>query len=1338
MDAAEPEGGPDEVSEDTGPSTQSPAGADTSASAGAAAQSAQRETAGMDGAAGAAAAQAPAAAQTAAADTDTEAEVDAGAEGGESEGAVAQAPADTAQSIGAGAAAASDGLQAQGEARTGTGAGAAAGGATAYPEAIERAQEHSEQREQQVDEEHVAQQGSQERDDAQDEQDAESGHVPAGADVELSGPEKAAALESVGEEQPAEGGAGAGGGGAAGGGGDAEARTEEAPPDVSGLPPEQGLATLSSATPAQADAALGAVQGAAAAQHTEQTQAVQQSLPQTTVGEPPSSSVRSSTGGGTGTAAGAPAPGPATGTQAPKTELAPTPEPPTGNAADKVTRPNIAKPEPGAEPSDADKAQVAASISALPTSDPGLQTTLGAAPTLALSGAADPAQMATQKAQSDQAVAAARARDAAEVARPMGEQNVRPTVGQAQIKARALKPAAAGATAGAAAGAGAGASSAGAAGGARGVLAEELKGPDVRAAMAAASARAAAARNETQARIAAGNAAAQADIGGIKAQAAGDQDTVRAKVRDDAQNARSQYARKQEAAVGQLERQQQQTIVKTSDQAGEAKRKGEEEAAAQIAQGEAQTADKAHEVETEVAQKKQEAKAKTEEKGFFGRLADSLGDWFDRQKKWISDKVETGKKWIRDTADRFKKYAAEKIDQARDRVTGLIRAGGELLKSGADVLLSGFPAARDAVKGAIDSGVEIGVRATNQIAEAAKDRVNKTVDRAAAAAEGALELGGKAANAAIDSAKSTTVGALNAADKAMAALGVLKVLVQDVASGPISWVAKLASSAREGVAHHLAAAMKGAIKQWWEGKLETVLGVGPAIWEVLKKGGLGLKEIGAMAWSAIKAAIPPALIQLIIEKVVAMIIPAAGAVIAIIEGLQAAWGSVSAMLGAVGKAIAYLRAVKGGGAAVQFAQLVAAAAVVVIDFVSNWLLARLGKAIIKIGGKIKGIAQKLLKKISGAVRKFKARRKARKKARAKKKNKAARDRKARQLRAQRKNRKADKDGTKKDDPNKKKQDREDAKKRKWQRAERETRASIAALLSKGVRGLVLKAKVFALKIRWGWSALAIKSRGKAAFSIEGRMNPGFHLADGVVAAEVTAKGLEEKSDPAAADPQWDDSNLAKETYPITPAQHATAMQPAANTRLGGQSAQGMNPWEEATNRFVTGPLARDIAETHGKDVGVAPRATADPGNTEVRRAQENARRKGSTAERIDVKPQRQYKEAFGGGFFKRTPDFEMLVKQREGRKVKATEVNLVEQTIDVTLVRASSSRKRVQIPATIAMVARRYPDARIVYHIVAPVDVPPETRAIIMSDLKEAGLGARVKVVWHAIKPPGA
>src|SRR5262249_59958522 len=92
-----------------------------------------------------------------------------------------------------------------------------------------------------------------------------------------------------------------------------------------------------------------------------------------------------------------------------------------------------------------------------------------------------------------------------------------------------------------------------------------------------------------------------------------------------------------------------------------------------------------------------------------------------------------------------------------------------------------------------------------------------------------------------------------------------------------------------------------------------------------------------------------------------------------IEGLQAAWGTISRIIAAFSAFVGFLLAVKSGSAGPLFAGLIAAAAVVVLDFVANWLLKKLASAAREVGAKLKGLAEK-----------FKAKRKAKKDAKAKK------------------------------------------------------------------------------------------------------------------------------------------------------------------------------------------------------------------------------------------------------------------------------------------------------------------------------------------------------------------
>ena len=125
-----------------------------------------------------------------------------------------------------------------------------------------------------------------------------------------------------------------------------------------------------------------------------------------------------------------------------------------------------------------------------------------------------------------------------------------------------------------------------------------------------------------------------------------------------------------------------------------------------------------------------------------------------------------------------------------------------------------------------------------------------------------------------------------------------------------------------------------------------------------------------MAWAGLKAAIPMMLIQLLIERLVSMLVPAAAAVLAIIQGIQAAWGTVQQIIKAFSLFFTFLKAVKGGSAGPQFATALASAAIVVIQFVAFFLLRKLMSPASKIGAKIRAIAKKIgdsLKKVGKAV-----------------------------------------------------------------------------------------------------------------------------------------------------------------------------------------------------------------------------------------------------------------------------------------------------------------------------------------------------------------------------------
>ena len=203
----------------------------------------------------------------------------------------------------------------------------------------------------------------------------------------------------------------------------------------------------------------------------------------------------------------------------------------------------------------------------------------------------------------------------------------------------------------------------------------------------------------------------------------------------------------------------------------------------------------------------------------------------------------------------------------------------------------------------------------------------------------------------------------------IATLAQFAVIIKDVAANPGAWIRNLGAAIMDGIKNHLWAALKQAISQWFNDKVESLLGLGKSVWNLLTKGGITMAQVGKMAWEAIKSAIPPALIAILVERLVSMIVPAAGAVMAIIQGLVAAWGAIQRILAAIDRFIAFLKAVKSGNAGPAFAQALAAAAVAVIEFVSQFLLRKIAGAASKVAGKIKAIAQKIGKRLMAAMKK---------------------------------------------------------------------------------------------------------------------------------------------------------------------------------------------------------------------------------------------------------------------------------------------------------------------------------------------------------------------------------
>ncbi|WP_410597531.1 hypothetical protein [Amycolatopsis sp. lyj-23] len=775
---------------------------------------------------------------------------------------------------------------------------------------------------------------------------AAQAEVASGAQAEVD----AAGADTGPEPEPEAGGGG--------GGGPIEEPPAPAPPDLAGAPPEQAMAHLGALPPAQMAATIGGVEVSAGAAVAREHGRLAAGPPRhtplaatTTLAEPASSLVPASGAAHEARVGRVPS-------RAARPTPPPRPVPPAGPApASRVTAPPLpAAPQGGLTRTAAH--ELAASITRLPVRDPGTQLTPGAAPRVALTGDADPGQVTAQQAQLTQGTAVAQGEGARDAGEPLGEDAVHPTTAVETMRAEI--PAGAGGTGAAGpSGPAAAETGSGAADSAVSAVAEEQDGPRLRAAAGSAATAMAGARAEHVEQEQAQRRQSAEQIAGMEREHAEAESAERTRVRGEVAEQRTQWRTEQRALVTTAHAEAQ-TVVGTAGQTVDGERqRAETEAAEHHRQGEQEAAAARQEGEREAAQHRAEGQRESGGGGFFGWLASRAQSLFDRVKQGITAAFEKARQAVRSAIEKAQQLATAVIERARQAAVAAIRLAGTALTAIGDRVLAGFPALRDRFRAAIQARVRQAEAAVNRLAEGLKSGVRAALGllgRGLAALLSGLERGLKAA---VDGVAATVRGAIDAARAALQTLGAFMAIARDVASNPGAWLRNLAASVLDGIRNHLWQALKTAVQQWFNDKVEQVLGLGRAVWNLLTRGGISLAKIGQMAWQGIKQAIPAALIGILVEKLASMIIPAAGAVLAIIQGLQAAWGTVSRILQAIDRFVAFLRAVKSGNGGQAFAAAVAAAAVTVIDFVSNWLLARLARGASQVANKIRDIARRI-------------------------------------------------------------------------------------------------------------------------------------------------------------------------------------------------------------------------------------------------------------------------------------------------------------------------------------------------------------------------------------------
>ncbi|WP_420124755.1 phage tail protein [Nakamurella sp.] len=636
-----------------------------------------------------------------------------------------------------------------------------------------------------------------------------------------------------------------------------------------------------------------------------------------------------------------------------------------------------------------DAKRIQTAVRALPTTDPALDVDAGPVPVLELAGGEDPQQIEDQATSVEEATTGAQRDGLADARADMGENDVFPQIPAERLTADIGTSA--GATTAAPAGAAPAAAQTPAGSGATGGAGQGAggpggPGPDTGGRVPAAAIDAVVAEQSTD-QIAAATREQGAALGAART----DHDTSVEQARTDTDKAindeitanggeQTQARRDVRGAVGRERRDwvgeqdraagdSRTAAGKAAEQArggiGEARSKARTDAGAAILDGNENITKERSKAEKSAREEREKAEKESDDGGFFSWLGSKIRSFVNRIKSAIHAVFELARKAVDAVISAAQKLAVAAIEIGRRAVVAAIDLAGKALIAAGDIVLAAFPEARDRFRAKIKEKVDGAKEAVNELADKLKAGVTKLLDALGGLLKGALTLLEKAYTAAIDAVGKVIDSAIKAARVFVDALLDFAALIADIASDPIQWIKNLGAGLLDGVRNHVWGALVGAVKTWFKEKVEEIIGLGRVILDVLRKGGITFTRIVSMAWTAIKESLPGIVIQLLIEKLVAMLIPAGGAIALIIDGIKAAWGAASKILAAFGKFMAFLKAVKSGRSGPLFGDLVGAAAVAVLDFVANWVLSKLKGP----GQKVGGALQKMAKRIMTAIKK---------------------------------------------------------------------------------------------------------------------------------------------------------------------------------------------------------------------------------------------------------------------------------------------------------------------------------------------------------------------------------
>ncbi|WP_314416338.1 eCIS core domain-containing protein [Streptomyces kroppenstedtii] len=789
--------------------------------------------------------------------------------------------------------------------------------------------------------------------------------------------EASASRTKAARSAPAGGGSRGGGGGGAGGGSAAVPaargkgnKKDSAPaPNLSQVSPEAGLATASNLKPHRALEAMGGVGGSVDRTVGDEHKALAAAppsmerpagAPQTLQGKPK---------------AGAPAQysqDPARKSEAPeekKAEVKGAKEPEGQIEAEKAE-------EPGGWDTfkmalgfgigwladklgfEVDAQELAAKFAGLPTKDEALkQAQAGNAPGVELRGEAEGAageQGAAVDTKGQETVTTGRD----DAARPMGENQVYPDAPKEQLKAKV--PGAEGGRGGVPQG---GASTGAVPPEAASEVAEHDRGPQFRAAF-----------SDGQKGVSEGRRTKDRDFRDSQAK---HRQKVDAEI---AANTESQ-AGEREKALGEVTAQRADWRKEQDEELknlGTKKTERHDKVRKDVQDKEKKTDDDVAKEKTDGDKKIRDANTKAEQDAEKKRddSVNESGNWISKAFDWLKEKVIEIKnaivRVIRAARDavvgfikNFRTTVERWINEARRFIVDAIKNLIDDLIEFAKALVRGIIELAARIRKFIGDLISAAIALVNRLAKMLKQIVTDLLNAIGKLLGSILSILRKMLLDVVEAVIAAVKTVLEYASKLLSALGEFMMIAVDFLSDPGGWLSGVKNSAVDGAKSHLFREVQAAVKQWFQSKIEEIIGIPKAMIDKLIKGGFTLERIVKETWDAIVPQLPFIIGEIVITKVIAKLIPGAGWAMAVIDAIRTAIGALSEILRAIGAVISWLRAVRQGGAGILFAKAVAAGIVALLELAYEALLSGIGKYVAKVGRRLKGVAAKLGKEKRG-------------------------------------------------------------------------------------------------------------------------------------------------------------------------------------------------------------------------------------------------------------------------------------------------------------------------------------------------------------------------------------